>query len=140
MKQKTHFNLDLMLNFGSGLKEVLYQYAKNSTLKKIKKKKKYKFQDKRNWKQYNSTLVKRGEFYINPRFLETWIQEIKELNLNKVGQPFLYPQSMIEFLSILHSKGFDYRALEGIMSAFSKRLGNFPVLFLNTMPILVSMV
>ena len=35
---------------------------------------------------------------------------------------------MIEFLAVLRSKGFDYRALEGITSALSKRLGNFPII------------
>ncbi len=89
---------------------------------------KRKYKDKRNWKQYNNKLVKRGEFYINPSFLETWLDEIKEINLNKVGQPYLYPPSMIEFLAILHSKGFDYRASEGIIRALSKMLNNFPVI------------
>src|SRR3989339_1649856 len=89
---------------------------------------KRKYKDKRNWKQYNNKLVKRGEFYINPSFLETWLDETKEINLNKVGQPYLYPPSMIEFLAILHSKGFDYRALEGIIRALSKMLNNFPVI------------
>ena len=87
-----------------------------------------KFDDKRNWKEYNKYLIKRGEYYINPRFLESWIDEISEANLNKIGQPFLYPNSMIEFLAILKAKGFDYRSLEGIMSALSNRLGNFPVI------------
>ena len=128
MKRKKHFNLGLMLNYCHGLDGILYQYAKNMSYKKVKKKKKYKFQDKRDWKEYNANLVKRGEFYINPRFLDTWIKEIKELNQNKIGQPFMYPTSMIEFLAILHSKGFDYRALEGVMKALSKRLGNFPVI------------
>lgn len=87
-----------------------------------------KHEDTRNWKEYNTKLVNRGEYYINPRFIETWLDEIKELNLGKVGQPFLYPISMIEFLSILKAKGFDLRALEGIIRALSKRLGNFPVI------------
>lgn len=87
-----------------------------------------KHEDKRIWKEYTERLIKRGEYYINPRFLETWIDEIKELNLGKVGQPYLYPASMIEFLAILKAKGFDYRALEGITRALSKRLGNFPVI------------
>lgn len=87
-----------------------------------------KFKDNRNWKEYNEKLVKRGEYYINPRFLETWLEEIKEFNFGKVGEPFLYPNSLIEFLAVLRSKGFDYRALEGIMSALSKRLGNFPII------------
>ena len=84
--------------------------------------------DKRNWKEYNKKLVKRGEYYINPRFLDTWIEEIKDANARKVGQPFMYPHSMIEFLAILKAKGFDFRSLEGIMRALSRRLDNFPVI------------
>ena len=87
-----------------------------------------KFKDNRNWKEYNTQLIKRGEYYINPRFLETWLEEIKEANFGKVGEPFLYPNSLIEFLAVLKSKGFDYRALEGIIRALSKRLNNFPVI------------
>ncbi len=87
-----------------------------------------KYEDKRDWKVYNKKLVKRGEFYINPRFLEAWLEEVKEMNFGKVGQPYLYPNTMIEFLAVLWSKGFDYRALQGIMEGLSKRLGLFPVI------------
>lgn len=86
-----------------------------------------KYEDKRDWKVCNQKLVNRGEFYINPAFLNTWLAEITEMNC-KVGQPYLYPDSLIEFLAILHSKDFDYRALQGIVSALSKRIGNFPVI------------
>ena len=87
-----------------------------------------KYEDNRDWKQYNEKLVKRGEFYVNPRFLDSWVDEIKELNRRKVGQPYVYPPSMIEFLAILKSKGFDFRGLQGVMCAFAKRLGPFPVI------------
>lgn len=87
-----------------------------------------KYVDKRDWKTYNNQLIKRGEYYINPRFLETWLDETKELNNGKVGQPYLYPTSLIIFLAMLWAKGFDYRALQGIVHAFSKRLGPFPVI------------
>ena len=87
-----------------------------------------KYKDKRNWKAYNAQLVKRGEFYINPVFLDTWLSETKEMNEGKIGQPYLYPNSMIEFLAILHVKAFDYRALEGIIRALSQRLWPFPVI------------
>jgi hypothetical protein len=93
-----------------------------------KKRQSKKYEDKRDWKQYNEQLVKRGEYFVNPRFLDTWLDEIKELNHRKVGQPFLYPVSLIEFLAILKSKGFDFRALQGIMREFAKRLGPFPVI------------
>jgi len=87
-----------------------------------------KYEDKRDWKTTNERLIKRGEFYINPIFLDTWLSEIKEMNNGKVGEPYLYPNSLIEFLGILYSKSFDYRSLEGITRVFSKRFGNFPVI------------
>ena len=84
--------------------------------------------DNRNWKEYNEKLVKRGEFYIRPIFLAKWKSEIKQMNTGKVGQPYLYPKSMIESLAILHCKSFDYRALEGMMRELSKMNYNFPVI------------
>jgi len=90
--------------------------------------KKRKYKDKRNWKEYNNKLIKRGEFYLNPRFLDTWLQEIKEMNQGKIGKPYLYPNSLIEFLAILHAKSFDYRALQGIVIALSYKFNNFPVI------------
>ena len=56
----------------------------------------------------------KGYFYFNPEFLLTWNEEIKQMNAGKVGQPYLYPESMIKFLAVLHCK-FDFRALEGFM-------------------------
>jgi len=73
----------------------------------------------RNWKTYNQQLIKRGEFYLNPKFLSTWNEEITQINDEKVGQPYLYPPSLIEFLAVLHAKNFDYRALQGMMKALS---------------------
>lgn len=87
-----------------------------------------KYRDTRDWKTYNAKLVKRGEFYINPIFLDSWLSETADMNIGKVGQPFLYPNSLIEFLGILHVKCFDFRALQGIVHALSNRLGNFPVI------------
>jgi len=87
-----------------------------------------KTKKKRDWKSYNKQLIKRGEFYINPRFLYTWNEEVKEMNYKKEGNPYLYPKSMIEFLAILHAKSFDYRALQGIMNALSPKFNNFPVI------------
>jgi hypothetical protein len=111
--------------------EILFQYAKNNAINKEKsrkKKRKKKYKDKRNWKNYNSKLIKRGEFYIHPKFLETWIKDVKDMNADKIGQPFLYPEPLIEFLAVLHEKGFDFRSLEGIVTALSKKLGNFPII------------
>jgi len=86
------------------------------------------FVDNRDWKKYNRHLINRGEFFVNASFIETWLDEIKYLNLNKVGQPFLYPDSLIKFLALFKAKGFDFRSLEGIVRGFSKKFGNFPVI------------
>ena len=87
-----------------------------------------KYKDKRNWPTYNEELIQRGEFYINPKFLSTWKYELKEMNSGKEGASYLYPDSMIEFLAILHAKAFDYRALQGIMRSLSPKCNNFPVI------------
>ena len=87
-----------------------------------------KFIDLRDWKSYNEHLIRRGECFINPAFLNQWIQELEEMNIGKIGQPFRCPNSMIEFLAIMKCKGFDYRSLEGILRGFSKMLGGFPVI------------
>jgi len=78
-------------------------------------KKKRFYIDNRNWKEYNEKLVLRGVYYINPEFLYTWNKEINQMNVGKVGQPYMYPESMIKFLAVLHCKGNDFRALEGML-------------------------
>ena len=65
-------------------------------------KKRKKYIDNRNWKEYNEELVLRGVYYINPEFLYSWNDEIKQMNAGKVGEPYLYPESMIRFLAVLH--------------------------------------
>jgi hypothetical protein len=85
---------------------------------KIKKRK--KIIDNRNWKDYNEELVLRGVYLINPQFLYSWTDEIKQMNVGKVGEPYLYPESMIKFLAVLHCKGQDFRALEGMMRGLSE--------------------
>jgi hypothetical protein len=131
-KKTIHLDNIAFLVCASDVNDVLLQYAKQKNFvkekPKKKKKRRKKYRDKRNWKEYNVKLVKRGEFYINPKFLETWNEEIKEMNAGKVGNPYLYPSSLIELLAVLHEKNFDCRSLQGIMSALSKRLDNFPVI------------
>ncbi|KXB07361.1 hypothetical protein AKJ52_00390 [candidate division MSBL1 archaeon SCGC-AAA382C18] len=39
----------------------------------------------RDWEEYNEELVKRGEFYLSPDFLESWGDELEEMNDGKVG-------------------------------------------------------
>jgi len=88
-----------------------------------------KYEDKRNWKETNEKYVKRGEFLINPLFLQTWNKEIKQMNCGKVGEPYLYPNSMIEFIAYFHARGFAYRECEGILIGISNNYKyQFPVI------------
>src|SRR3989344_5796695 len=89
--------------------------------------KKSKYEDKRDWKETNEKYVMIGYFYFNPAFLLIWNDELAKMNAGKIGQPYLYPESMIKFLAVLHSK-FDFRALEGFMRWLSKINLNFPVI------------
>ena len=85
----------------------------------MKAKKKRKYTDNRNWSKYNEELIMRGYFYFNPEFLSKWNEEIEQMNAGKVGEPYLYPESMIKFLAVLHCK-FDFRGLEGFMRWLSE--------------------
>jgi len=88
-----------------------------------------KFVDKRDWREVDKKYINRGEYLINPKFLDTWNEEIKQLNKRKVGEPYLYPNSLIEFAGYFHARGFNYRACEGILKSFSKNYKHkFPVI------------
>ena len=88
-----------------------------------------KFIDKRDWREVDKKYINRGEYLINPRFLETWNNEIEMLNKRKVGEPYFYPNSLIEFAGYFHARGFNYRACEGILKSFSKNYKHqFPVI------------
>ena len=85
-----------------------------------------KFKDNRNWVEYNSKLIRRGEWFFDFSFLESIPQELKEMNKNKVGKPYQYTNSFIEFESKLQPY-FDYRSIQGICEALSEKIDGFPV-------------
>lgn len=89
--------------------------------------KKRKYIDNRDWRKTNEKYVQIGYFYFNPAFLLVWNDELERMNAGKVGQPYFYPESMIKFLAVLHSK-FDFRGLEGFMRWLSEMNNNFPVI------------
>ena len=75
-----------------------------------------KYEDKRNWVEYNERLVKRGEFYLSLDFLETWDSEVCRMNRGKRGRPFEYPDTFIQFAAVLyHCFSLPYRQLEGVL-------------------------
>lgn len=73
-----------------------------------------KFKDKRVWPEYNAQLVKRGEFLLELDFVKRWDEELAQMNEGKVGQPFTFPDSLINFQGVLHAKNIRYREIKGI--------------------------
>jgi hypothetical protein len=42
----------------------------------------------RDWSKYNEALVKRGEILLDFLTINNWKQELKQLNKNKVSEPY----------------------------------------------------
>jgi len=75
---------------------------------------------KRNWKEYNERLVRRGEILISMDFIENWEKELEEMNKNKRGRPYEYPNSFMQFLAFLYIAFLPFRQLEGFLRGLSK--------------------
>jgi hypothetical protein len=72
-----------------------------------------KFVDKRDWKTYHAQLLKQYEIYLDLDWVDSWGEELTQMNKGKIGKPFEYPNSMIEFQSLLVEK-FSTRGAESI--------------------------
>ena len=77
----------------------------------------------KSWHDYNESLVERGRVLIDVSFLKSANDEIKKMNKCKVGAPFQYPYSYIEFVAFLKI-GFKipYRTVQGIVRGLSEYL------------------
>ena len=79
-----------------------------------------------NWKEYNETLVKRGEILLNLEFIKGMDEELKEMNKGKKGRPYKYPDSLFVWLGYLYLFTHNYRVLEGICKALAEIIPGFP--------------
>ena len=73
------------------------------------------------WHDYNESLVERGRTLFDLGFAVTWKKQLKSMNRHKVGRPFNFPDSYIEFLGFI-KVGFHapYRMVEGAVDALSE--------------------
>jgi Transposase DDE domain len=71
------------------------------------------FEDKRDWKEYQQELVKRYEIYLDLDWVDSWKDELNEMNKGKRGAPYLFPNSMITFQAFFVEK-FTTRGAEAI--------------------------
>ncbi len=103
-------------------RQAVYAHLSKAKEKKNKKKAKQNSNiQKKNynalidWKVYNDGLIKRGEILLDFDIFKNWEEEISELNKNKVGARYQYPDSFILFLLRLKIMfQIDYRTLQGI--------------------------
>lgn len=74
-----------------------------------------------NWPSYNQFLVRRGQILLGFDVINNWDTELKEMNKDKVGEPFHYPNTFLLLLG--HAKAYfhlPYRQTEGITQAHAK--------------------
>ena len=50
------------------------------------------------WSVYNQSLVRRGEILLGFDVIDNWDEELKEMNKDKVGEPFHYPDTFVLLL------------------------------------------
>jgi len=74
----------------------------------------------KSWHEYNESLIERGRILMDIGFLRSSNREIKNMNKGKVGAPFEYSHTYIQFLSFL-KVGFkiSYRTVQGIVRGLS---------------------
>src|SRR5579872_1427911 len=76
-----------------------------------------------NWPQYNQALKQRGslDVWITEAVFDNWSEQLKAVNLGKLGHPFVYPSSFIELVlqlgMVFHqplrqTEGFTYSILK----------------------------
>jgi hypothetical protein len=73
------------------------------------------------WSVYNQSLVKRGEILIGFDVIDNWDTELKEMNKDKVGEPFHYPNTFLLLLG--YAKAYfhlPYRQTEGIAQGHAR--------------------
>ena len=73
------------------------------------------------WSSYNQSLVRRGEILLGFDVINNWNTELKEMNKDKIGEPFYYPDTFLLLLG--YAKAYfhlPYRQTEGITQAHAK--------------------
>jgi hypothetical protein len=50
------------------------------------------------WPAYNQSLVRRGEILLGFDIINNWDSELNEMNKDKVGEPFQYPNTFLLLL------------------------------------------
>jgi hypothetical protein len=80
--------------------------------------------DSRNWKEYNESLVRRGEVLLDLDVLDEWEDELGKMNRPKDGKSgarYRYPEAYMRLLAYLHVLfHLPFRQEEGFVRSLSK--------------------
>jgi hypothetical protein len=69
-----------------------------------------------NWRNYNESLVKRGEILLGFDVIDNWNTELEKMNKDKKGRKFVYPDSFIKLLGYMRMYfHLPYRQTEGVV-------------------------
>jgi len=88
---------------------------------------------KRDWKEYNESLVRRGELLFDTDFLSGWSGELGRMNEEKEGARYRYRSSLMSMLAAIHVYLLPYRELEGFVRMFSEHVEGLRVPDYTTM-------
>jgi hypothetical protein len=73
------------------------------------------------WSAYNQSLVRRSEILLGFDVIDNWDAELKEMNKDKVGEPFHYPNTfrlLLEYAKVYFH--LPYRQTESIAQGHAK--------------------
>jgi hypothetical protein len=80
--------------------------------------------DRRNWKEYNESLVRRGEVLLDFDMLDEWEDELRKMNQPKEGKSgarYRYPEPFMRLLAYAHVLfHLPFRQEEGFVRSLSK--------------------
>lgn len=75
---------------------------------------------KRNWKEIDERLIRRGMVEFDPLLLRNLDNFLKKANRGKEGRPYAYPNEFIKFIGLIKTKfHLSYRGAKGFLYLFS---------------------
>lgn len=73
----------------------------------------------KNTSDYQERLVRRGEFFLDLKWVISWDEELENMNKGKRGRPFVFPDSMLTLQSVWHQL-LNSRGFEGVTRKLSE--------------------
>ena len=76
---------------------------------------------------YKESIVRRGEVLLDFDILNLWDHELSKMNLDKVGQPYCYPDSFIQLLGYMKVYfHIPYRKTERVVKVYVPKVPSIP--------------